>query len=77
MSKTVAVSAIRNHTRTATRSNVLHRVRRVGYVVLGLQLIISLAWSTLLYDRFSVTFDFTMFQQAWVLIAHGLSLIHI
>ena len=35
MSKTVAVSAIRKHTRTATRSNVLHRVRRVGYVVLG------------------------------------------
>lgn len=71
MSKTVAAPATRSHARTATRSNVLLRVRRVGYVVLGLQLIISLAWSTLLYDRFSVTFDFTMFHQAWVLIAHG------
>ena len=49
----------------------LQRVRRIGLAVLGLQLIISLAWSTLLFDRFALTFDFTMFHQAWVLIAHG------
>jgi hypothetical protein len=49
----------------------LPRVRRIGLAVLGLQLIISLAWSTLLFDRFALTFDFTMFHQAWVLIAHG------
>ena len=49
----------------------MRRARRIGYVVLGLQLCLSLWWSTLLYDRFALTFDFTMFHQAWVLIAHG------
>ena len=47
------------------------RVRRIGYAVLTLQLAVSLAWSSLLYSRFATTFDFSMFQQAWVLIAHG------
>ena len=36
-----------------------------------LQLVLAMAWSSLLYSRFATTFDFSMFQQAWVLIAHG------
>jgi Predicted membrane protein (DUF2079) len=46
-------------------------IKRIGYLVLGIQLGLTLAWSTLLYNRFAVTFDFSIFEQAWTLIAHG------
>jgi hypothetical protein len=46
-------------------------VRRFGYALLGLQLIAFLVWSTVIYNRFALTFDFTMFHQAWLEIAHG------
>jgi Predicted membrane protein (DUF2079) len=49
----------------------LRRVRRAGYALLGLQLAGFLAWSTLLYNRFAVSFDFAQFMQSWTLIAHG------
>jgi Predicted membrane protein (DUF2079) len=49
----------------------LGRVRRAGYAVLGLQLAGFLAWSTLLFSRFAVSFDFAQFMQSWTLIAHG------
>ena len=44
---------------------------QIGYAILGLQLALALAWSTVQYDRFALTFDFTIFHQAWYLIAHG------
>jgi hypothetical protein len=40
-------------------------------VVLGLKLAAFMAWSALLYHRFSLTPDFAQYQQAWYLIAHG------
>ena len=46
-------------------------MRRLGYVVLGLQLAGFLVWSTLLYRRFALTSDFAIDHQAWFLIAHG------
>jgi hypothetical protein len=49
----------------------MRRVRTAGYVILGLQLVLGLIWSTVQYDRFALTFDFSIFQQAWYLIAHG------
>jgi uncharacterized membrane protein len=49
----------------------LRRVRRIGYVVLGVQLACFLAWSTILYSRFALTFDFAVDNQAWFMIAHG------
>ena len=49
----------------------MRRLRRIGYVILGLQLIGFCAWSELLYRRFAVTFDFAVYHQAWYLIAHG------
>ena len=49
----------------------LQWVRRIGYVVLGVQLACFLAWSTLLYSRFALTSDFAADNQAWFLIAHG------
>jgi Predicted membrane protein (DUF2079) len=70
-----AVSAAGAHAAPSTRQckadTLPMRMRRIGYVVLGLQLAVSLFWSALIYDRFAVTFDFSMFQQAWTLIAHG------
>jgi hypothetical protein len=46
-------------------------VQRIGYAVLALQLTIFLAWSTILYRRFALTWDYTTDHQAWFLIAHG------
>ena len=47
------------------------RVRRFGYVLLGLQLGGYLVWSVILYEHFSLTGDFAIYNQAWYLIAHG------
>lgn len=53
------------------RADALTWVRRIGYLVLGLQLVGFLAWSTILYHRFAETRDFAVYHQAWYLIAHG------
>jgi uncharacterized membrane protein len=50
---------------------LLRRVQRGGYAVLGIQLVAFLVWSAILYSRFAVTWDFTVYHQAWFLIAHG------
>ena len=47
------------------------RVRRIGYVLLGLQLAGYLVWSVILYRRFALTADFSQYNQAWYLVAHG------
>ena len=47
------------------------RVRWAGYILLGLQLVGYLVWSTILYQHFAVTGDFAFYSQAWYLIAHG------
>ena len=47
------------------------RVRWAGYVLLGLQLVGYLVWSTVLYQHFSLTWDYSIYSQAWHLIAHG------
>ncbi len=47
------------------------RIRWVGYVLLGLQLVGYLVWSVTLYERYSLTWDFAQYFQAWYLIAHG------
>jgi hypothetical protein len=46
-------------------------LRRIGYLVLALKLAAFIAWSVVLYRRFSLTPDFAQYQQAWYLIAHG------
>jgi len=73
MSTALPVPAARSHRKSweVAAAHPMVRVRRIGYAVLTLQLAVSLAWSSLLYSRFATTFDFSMFQQAWVLIAHG------
>ncbi len=50
---------------------VLRRVRRIGFLALGLKLAGFAWWSTLLYQHFALTPDFAQYQQAWYLIAHG------
>jgi hypothetical protein len=67
----MAVPAVTSTTATRSRLTTLARVRRIGYAVLGLQLIGFLAWSALLYNRFSLTADYAMYHQAWYEIAHG------
>lgn len=52
-------------------TDLLARFRRIGYLLLGLQLAGFLAWSTLLYSRFAVTSDFLMDAQALFGITHG------
>jgi len=46
-------------------------VRWIGYVLLGLQLVGYLVWSVIEYEHFSLTPDFSHYNQAWYLIAHG------
>jgi hypothetical protein len=55
----------------ATLEAPVRRVRRIGYAVLGIQFAGLLIWSTILYHRFALTFDFSIYHQAWFLIAHG------
>lgn len=52
-------------------STGLRRVRTVGLVLLGIQLIGFLIWSWTLIHRASVTWDFSIYQQAAWLIGHG------
>ncbi|HWG63602.1 MAG TPA: DUF2079 domain-containing protein [Streptosporangiaceae bacterium] len=71
MSKTTTAP---NHLTRSTPSVLigpLLRVRRVGYAVLALQLVGFLIWSTILYQHFCQTLDFSIYNQAWFLIAHG------
>jgi len=59
--------------RWAARSGPGHldRVRQVGLGVLAFQLVGLLSWSNLLADRFALTWDFSIYHQAWWLIDHG------
>jgi uncharacterized membrane protein len=47
------------------------RTRRLGWVLIGLQLLAMLAFSTVQYSRYAVTSDFGAYSQAWWKIAHG------
>ena len=49
----------------------LIRVRRIGQVLLGLQWISLMAWTTLLYHRFVLSIDYAFFSQTTYLITHG------
>src|ERR1039457_5327138 len=49
----------------------LRGLRRVGFAILGLQLLGLGASSALLYHRFALTWDFAVYHQPWYLIAHG------
>ncbi len=55
----------------SAQTGSLCRVRRIGYAVLGLQLACFLVWSTILYQRFALTFDFAINHQAWWQVAQG------
>jgi Predicted membrane protein (DUF2079) len=47
------------------------RIRWSGYILLGLQLAGYLVWSAIQYEHFSLTADFSQYNQAWYLVAHG------
>ena len=72
MTRTTTTAAADAVPRTQSSMDVpLLRVRRIGYAVLGLQLVGFLVWSAILYSRFALTADFAFNHQAWFLIAHG------
>jgi hypothetical protein len=56
---------------TPETSRALRAVRWAGYALLGVQLVAFGFWSLLLYQRFSLTMDFAMANQAFFEIAHG------
>ncbi len=47
------------------------RVLRAAWWVFGVQLVAMMAWSTVLYSRWGMTWDFAIRYQAWWGIAHG------
>ena len=49
----------------------LARVRRIGAALLAVQLAALVVWSFVRAARFALTFDFSIYYQAWWLIAHG------
>jgi hypothetical protein len=49
----------------------LRIVRLAGYAVLAVQFACFAVWSVVLYDRFSLTWDYATNYQAWYLVAHG------
>ncbi|HEX4245868.1 MAG TPA: DUF2079 domain-containing protein [Acidimicrobiales bacterium] len=54
-----------------SRDEGLHWVRRIGYGLLALQLVVMLVAGARLYSNWDVTNDFALYSQAWYLIAHG------
>ncbi len=72
-----ADGAIRPHRAPAPRPSSprpwpsLRRARRVGWALIGLQLVIMVALSTVQYSRFALTTDFGAYAQAWWKIAHA------
>jgi Predicted membrane protein (DUF2079) len=56
---------------TPEPSRALRAVRWAGYALLGVQLVAFGFWSVLLFQRFSLSMDFAMANQAFFEIAHG------
>jgi len=67
-----ALSALRDGTVPPAKTYwLLGRVRWFGYGLLCLELAGYLAWSLFQYQRFSLTWDYSQYAQAWFLVAHG------
>jgi hypothetical protein len=67
----LAAPALTPATVRRSDSSGLSWVRRIGYAVLGLQLIGFLAWSAIMFKHYGVTFDYAVDHQGWYQIAHG------
>lgn len=67
----VSAAAVVSATPSTPPSDPLRLVRRIGYALLGLQFAGFLTWSAILYAHFSVTGDYSTYNQPWYLIAHG------
>jgi hypothetical protein len=50
----------------------LRRARIVGFILLALQLVALAWWSTVMVSHYSMTIDFSLFEQAVTLISHRL-----
>ena len=56
---------------TGSADLTLRRLWIAGLVLLGLQLIAMIAWSTVIWSHFSLTMDYVQYHTAWWLIGHG------
>jgi hypothetical protein len=71
MTRLSPTAPLRTSRASGPHASLQFRVRRIGYAVLGMQFVGFLVWSTVLYNRFALTSDFSIYHQAWYLIAHG------
>lgn len=72
MSRVVHAGRVSTEFRASAESaGPVRRMRKIGYVVLGLELTGFLLWSNVLYSHFALTSDFSVYHEAWFKIAHG------
>jgi hypothetical protein len=60
-----------SQTVTRSSSGDLFLIRRLGWILLGGQLVGMLVFSTIEYDRYALSVGFGTYAQAWFAIAHG------
>lgn len=53
------------------KGNRLDHLGWAGMVLLSLQALAMMAWSTVLWRRFALTYDYSLYHQAWWLVSHG------
>jgi hypothetical protein len=71
MSEASAATVVGVHAGSRSGVTPLRRVRQIGHIVLGLQLLGFLAWSAVLYYHSALTVDFSIYNQPLFLISHG------
>jgi hypothetical protein len=57
--------------KTILSGNSFETIKRIGIIVIIVQLLIYCVFSFIEYSRFDETWDFSIYNQAWYLIAHG------
>lgn len=69
--KSLACRATHRYSRADNPPLPLRKIRVLGFVLLGIQFLAFAIWSGLLASRFALSKDFSIYSQAWFLIAHG------
>jgi uncharacterized membrane protein len=67
----LATNIVETPNKAKSGADPLLRIRRIGWTLLGLQLIGMLVFSTVEYHEFALTKDLGAYAQAWWSIAHG------
>lgn len=70
----LTVGAVKSRTCASDAGRSGYRFGRFGWAgvaLLSLQALAMMAWSTVLWQRFALTYDYSVYHQAWWLISHG------